>query len=90
MEGRVQLLAQVVWNLVKSVRLSEVDVVDGYSRFRKVPILGVLRAGLGNQEIKELIVTLVLRLSYQGVSACGHSTILFAIFQGHRSPPSCC
>lgn len=82
MESRVQLLAQVVGNLVEPVRLPEVDVVDGHPRFRQVPVLGVLRAGLGNQKIEELVVTLVLRLVEDNVSTCGRVALLFSICQG--------
>lgn len=81
-ESRVQLLSQVVGNLVEPVRLPEVNVVDGYSRFRQVPVLGVLRAGLGNQKIEELVVTLVLRLVDHHVSTRGRMAMLFSILQG--------
>ena len=74
------MLAQVIRNLVKPVRLSEVDVINGNSRFRQVPVLGVLRAGLGNQKIEKLVVTLVLRLLDEDVSACNGTAILFSNF----------
>lgn len=81
-ESRVQLLSQVVGNLVEPVRLLEVNVVDGYSRFRQVPVLGVLRAGLGNQKIEKLVVTLVLRLVDHDVSTRGRIAPSFSILQG--------
>lgn len=58
------------------------NVVDGHSRFRKVPVLGVLWARLGNQKIEKLVVTLVLRLLDEDVSACDGTAILFANFKG--------
>lgn len=78
----MQLLAQVIGNLVEPVRFSEVDVVDGYPRFWQVPVLGVLRAGLGNQKIEELVVTLMLRLVQDNVSTCGRMALFSSICQG--------
>lgn len=77
----MKLLAQVIRNLVKPVRLFEVDVINGNSRFRQVPVLGVLRAGLGNQKIEELVITLVLCLVENDVSTCGRMTPFF-FYQG--------
>lgn len=71
----MKLLAQVIRNLVEPIRLSKVDVINGDSRFRQVPVLGVLRAGLGNQKIEELVITLVLRLVEDDVSTCGRMTL---------------
>lgn len=86
----MELLAQVVGNLIEPVRLSEVHVVDGYSRLRQVPVLWVLRAGLGNQKVEKFVITLVLRLVDDGVSICVAMALLSCDSLWHCSPPSCC
>lgn len=57
-------LAQMIGYPVRSICFPKMHIIDGSPRFRRVLILGVLRTGLGDQDVEELIVALVLQLGH--------------------------
>lgn len=71
MEALPGLFAQ----LIESIRLSKMYVVDWDTRRRRVLVLGVLRAGIGHQRVEKPIVAFVLSL-FNVILAKAESTIL--------------
>lgn len=63
LDHRVEALPGLLAQLVKSVRLSEVNVIDRDARYGQCLISGVLRAGFGHQVVEVVVVASVLSLS---------------------------
>lgn len=68
MENRMENLAQMIGYPVRSICFPKMHIIDGSPRFRRVLILGILRTGLGDQDVEELIIALVLQLINTSVS----------------------